>query len=72
MLPMHEIMPQMKEVHDLIVSNVQYHSLTVAVAFLSWLRLSVYMAIVSVAIVLSFHLKQRPSQTGKYTFSTYL
>ncbi|KAF2706640.1 hypothetical protein K504DRAFT_459042 [Pleomassaria siparia CBS 279.74] len=30
--------------------------------FLSWLRLSVYMAIVSVAIVLSFHLKSRPSR----------
>ncbi|KAF2746502.1 hypothetical protein M011DRAFT_468604 [Sporormia fimetaria CBS 119925] len=30
--------------------------------FLSWLRLSVYMAIVSVAIVMSFHLKSQPSQ----------
>ncbi|KAF2120631.1 hypothetical protein BDV96DRAFT_270925 [Lophiotrema nucula] len=29
--------------------------------FLSWLRLAVYMAIVSVAIVLSFHLKSKPS-----------
>ncbi|KAF2856335.1 hypothetical protein T440DRAFT_105708 [Plenodomus tracheiphilus IPT5] len=29
--------------------------------FLSWLKLSVYMAIVSVAIVLSFHLKTKPS-----------
>ncbi|KAF2422375.1 hypothetical protein EJ08DRAFT_701669 [Tothia fuscella] len=29
--------------------------------FLSWLRLSTYMAIVSVAIMISFHLKQRPS-----------
>ncbi|KAK7748535.1 hypothetical protein SLS53_000555 [Cytospora paraplurivora] len=29
--------------------------------FLSYLRLSVYMAIVSVAIVLSFHLKSQPS-----------
>ncbi|KAI3400593.1 hypothetical protein diail_2796 [Diaporthe ilicicola] len=29
--------------------------------FLSYLRLSIYMAIVSVAIVLSFHLKSRPS-----------
>ncbi|KAF3768048.1 hypothetical protein M406DRAFT_40473, partial [Cryphonectria parasitica EP155] len=29
--------------------------------FLSYLRLSIYMAIVAVAIVLSFHLKSRPS-----------
>lgn len=29
--------------------------------FLSYLRLSVYMAVVAVAIVLSFHLKSRPS-----------
>ncbi|KAJ0118038.1 hypothetical protein J7T55_014491 [Diaporthe amygdali] len=29
--------------------------------FLSYLRLSIYMAIVSVAIVLSFHLKSQPS-----------
>ncbi|XTI88521.1 hypothetical protein V2W45_1468872 [Cenococcum geophilum] len=33
--------------------------------FLSWLRLSVYMAIVSVAIVMSFHLKSQPTETGK-------
>lgn len=30
-------------------------------AFLSWLRLSIYMAIVSVAIVISFHLKNQPT-----------
>jgi hypothetical protein len=35
-------------------------------AFLSWLRLSVYMAIVSVAIVMSFHLKTKPSDTGTW------
>ncbi|KAI9751225.1 MAG: ATP-dependent RNA helicase dbp4 [Chaenotheca gracillima] len=29
--------------------------------FLSWLRLSIYMAIVSVAIVMSFHLKTKPT-----------
>ncbi|KAH9865773.1 hypothetical protein J1614_009360, partial [Plenodomus biglobosus] len=29
--------------------------------FLSWLKLSVYMSIVAVAIVLSFHLKTKPS-----------
>ncbi|KAF1996880.1 hypothetical protein P154DRAFT_305287 [Amniculicola lignicola CBS 123094] len=33
--------------------------------FLSWLRLAVYMAICSVAIVLSFHLKSEPSDTEK-------
>lgn len=31
------------------------------VAFLSYLRLSVYMAVVAVAIILSFHLKNQPS-----------
>ncbi|KAI5271736.1 hypothetical protein E4T47_04965 [Aureobasidium subglaciale] len=29
--------------------------------FLSWLRLSIYMAVVSVAILISFHLKRQPS-----------
>jgi len=33
-----------------------------SLAFLSYLRLSVYMAIVSIAIVISFHLKSQPSQ----------
>lgn len=33
--------------------------------FLSWLRLSVYMAIVSVAIIISFHLKNEPSPIEK-------
>ncbi|KAF2842244.1 hypothetical protein M501DRAFT_401358 [Patellaria atrata CBS 101060] len=33
--------------------------------FLSWLRLSVYMAIVSTAIVLSFHLKRQPTVMEK-------
>lgn len=33
--------------------------------FLAWLKLSVYMAIVSVAIVLSFHLKSQPSALEK-------
>lgn len=31
--------------------------------FLSWLRLAIYLAVVSVAIVISFHLKQQPSAT---------
>ncbi|GME23054.1 hypothetical protein GTA08_BOTSDO05462 [Neofusicoccum parvum] len=34
--------------------------------FLSWLRLAVYMAIVSVAIVISFHLKAQPSDLGEH------
>ncbi|KAL8749509.1 MAG: hypothetical protein Q9184_006782 [Pyrenodesmia sp. 2 TL-2023] len=33
--------------------------------FLSWLRLSVYMAIVSVAIIISFHLKNQPTHMEK-------
>ena len=33
--------------------------------FLSWLRLSVYMAVVSVAIVISFHLKSQPTSIEK-------
>lgn len=33
--------------------------------FLSWLRLSIYMAIVSVAIIISFHLKHQPTDTGE-------
>ena len=30
--------------------------------FLSWLRLSTYMAVVSIAIIISFHLKSQPSE----------
>lgn len=30
--------------------------------FLSWLRLSVYLCVVSVAIVISFHFKREPSR----------
>lgn len=41
---------------------VFFFSLT---AFLSWLRLSIYMAIVSIAILLSFHLKLQPSALEK-------
>jgi uncharacterized membrane protein YidH (DUF202 family) len=35
--------------------------------FLSWLRLAVYMAIVSVAIVVTFHLKSKPSDLERRT-----
>lgn len=38
-----------------------FRPLTQSLAFLSYLRLSVYMAVVSVAIVLSFHLKHQPT-----------
>ena len=31
-------------------------------AFLSYLRLSAYLAVVSIAVVLSFHLKSQPSK----------
>lgn len=33
--------------------------------FLSWLRLSIYMSIVSVAIIVSFHLKSQPTTVEK-------
>ena len=33
--------------------------------FLSWLRLSIYMAVVSVAVVISFHLKSQPTSIEK-------
>ena len=41
-------------------------------AFLSWLKLSVYMAIVSVAIILSFHLKSEPTPLGKSRANWYV
>ena len=34
-------------------------------AFLSWLRLATYMAVVAVAILISFHLKHEPSEIEK-------
>ncbi|KAI5805137.1 hypothetical protein EDC01DRAFT_358339 [Geopyxis carbonaria] len=33
--------------------------------FLSWLRLSIYLCVVSVAIILSFHLKTKPTSIEK-------
>ncbi|MCJ1362595.1 hypothetical protein MMC16_001700 [Acarospora aff. strigata] len=41
-----------------------HHPLT-QTAFLSWLRLSIYLSVVSIAIVISFHLKSRPSPIEK-------
>ena len=37
------------------------HQLILCEAFLSWLRLATYMAVVSVAIMISFHLKHEPT-----------
>jgi uncharacterized membrane protein YidH (DUF202 family) len=34
--------------------------------FLSWLRLSIYLAVVSSAIVISFHLRSQPSETERH------
>ena len=33
--------------------------------FLSWLRLSIYMSVVSIAIMISFHLKSQPTSIEK-------
>ncbi|MCJ1251852.1 hypothetical protein MMC30_009090 [Trapelia coarctata] len=33
--------------------------------FLSWLRLSIYMSVVSIAIIISFHLKNQPTAIEK-------
>ena len=46
------------------LSSEPIHSMLTSSAFLSWLRLATYMAIVSVAIVISFHLKHQPSDLG--------
>jgi uncharacterized membrane protein YidH (DUF202 family) len=40
--------------------------------FLSWMRLAVYMAVVSIAIILSFHLKNKPTDIGKSLLSFQL
>lgn len=58
-------MLRMKEVGGLLDPRTSLHLTTVA--FLAWLKLSVYMAIVSVAIVLSFHLKSESTNLGQYT-----
>jgi uncharacterized membrane protein YidH (DUF202 family) len=52
-VPMSEVSLSDRRVHTRYLMTV---------AFLSWLRLSLYMAIVAVAIVLSFHLKSQPSK----------
>lgn len=51
-------------------SETLSNSIPFAKAFLSWLRLSIYMAIVSVAIVISFHLKTQPSDLGEFCDSS--
>ena len=50
---------------NLDVSLAPNACLTCNAAFLSWLRLAVYMAVVSVAILISFHLKSQPSPLEK-------
>ncbi|KAK7193642.1 hypothetical protein DPSP01_000192 [Paraphaeosphaeria sporulosa] len=45
---------------DNIASDARDHAANER-TFLSWLRLSVYMAIVAVAIILNFHLKSEPT-----------
>ncbi|CAO2650425.1 Nn.00g017170.m01.CDS01 [Neocucurbitaria sp. VM-36] len=49
---------------DNVTSDARDHAANER-TFLAWLKLSVYMAIVSVAIVLSFHLKSKPSALEK-------
>ncbi|EDU40346.1 repeatdomain-containing protein [Pyrenophora tritici-repentis] len=49
---------------DNVTSDARDHAANER-TFLSWLKLSVYMAIVSVAIVLSFHLKSEPTPLEK-------
>lgn len=61
---MHGTMRQMKGVR-VGREEVVNGRLTSSKAFLSWLRLSIYMAIVAVAIVLNFHLKSGPTAVGK-------
>lgn len=34
--------------------------------FLSWLRLSIYMSVVSIAMIVSFHLKHQPTSVEKH------
>lgn len=58
--PTHEIIVLMSEVRT--ISTPKSLELNSTVAFLSWMRLSLYMAIVSVAIVVSFHLKRQPTR----------
>lgn len=44
-----------------LLPSLPSHGSNQTKAFLSWLRLSVYMAIVSIAILISFHLKNQPT-----------
>lgn len=68
-ISLHRISPQQQNIkknqpNPILTTKlvVFFFSLT---AFLSWLRLSIYMAIVSIAILLSFHLKLQPSALEK-------
>lgn len=65
--PMNEVLPLQFLVPSFLPTispTSLFSSLTKIVphkAFLSYLRLSVYMAVVSIAIVISFHFKQQPT-----------
>lgn len=68
-ISLHRISPQQQNIkknqpNPILTTKlvVFFFSLT---AFLSWLRLSIYMAIVGIAILLSFHLKLQPSALEK-------
>lgn len=63
MLPTNEVSAGCNDLHQ---------AFTRFVAFLSWLRLAVYMSIVSVAIIINFHLKSEPTATGKYFLCTVI
>lgn len=55
-----EIIVQQREVGHLLFSFDQ--SIDTLPAFLSWLRLATYMAVVAIAILISFHLKHQPTE----------
>jgi hypothetical protein len=67
---MRGIMLRTREVRE-VESMMWGVVLMVFEAFLSWLKLSIYMAIVSVAIVLSFHLKSKPSSLGTHNHPSW-
>ncbi len=46
---------------DLILFS-QFVGSNLSAAFLSYLRLSIYMSVVAIAVIISFHLKNQPSE----------
>jgi len=47
--------------HSCVRESLQAKLAHILLAFLSYLRLSIYMSVVSIAIIISFHLKHQPS-----------